>query len=149
MNIKKTKNSMNFMPYILLAIVVICSYLFLNNIGTKVNNLDYTELITQINEGKVTEISVTPKSSAGVYVINGKIEGYAKGETFSVTVPYTDTVISSFSLTGYSGGGKKMIADYEASERNPLLDAPLTVSLTATVYDFRSLEDAKAEEVKK
>lgn len=95
MNIKKTKNSMNFMPYILLAIVVICSYLFLNNIGTKVNNLDYTELITQINEGKVTEISVTPKSSAGVYVINGKIEGYAKGETFSVTVPYTDTVISS------------------------------------------------------
>ena len=32
---------------------------------------------------------------------------------------------------------------------DPLLDAPLTVTLTATVYDFRSLEDAKAEEVKK
>ena len=32
---------------------------------------------------------------------------------------------------------------------DPLLDAPLTVTLTATVCDFRSLEDAKAEEVKK
>ena len=28
------------------------------------------------------------------------------------------------SLTGYSGGGKKMIASYEEDERDPLLDAP-------------------------
>ncbi len=32
--------------------------------------------------------------------------------------------LSCFSLTGYSGGGKKMIAEYEAPERSPLLDAP-------------------------
>ena len=31
---------------------------------------------------------------------------------------------------------------------DPLLDAPLTVTLAATVYDFRSLEDVKSEEVK-
>ena len=32
---------------------------------------------------------------------------------------------------------------------DPLLDAPLTVALTVTVYDFRSLEEVKTEEVKK
>ena len=32
--------------------------------------------------------------------------------------------LSCFSLTGYSGGGKKMIASYEAEDRSPLLDAP-------------------------
>lgn len=32
--------------------------------------------------------------------------------------------ISCFSLTGYSGGGKNMIAEYEAEERDKLLDAP-------------------------
>ena len=32
--------------------------------------------------------------------------------------------LSCFSLTGYSGGGKKMIADYENPERDKLLDAP-------------------------
>ena len=32
--------------------------------------------------------------------------------------------LSCFSLTGYSGGGKKMIAEYEAQERDPLFDAP-------------------------
>lgn len=35
-----------------------------------------------------------------------------------------ETRLSCFSLTGYSGGGKKMIAEYEAAGRSPLLDAP-------------------------
>ncbi len=35
-----------------------------------------------------------------------------------------DEMLSAFSLTGYSGGGKKMIAEYEAEERDPLLGAP-------------------------
>ena len=34
------------------------------------------------------------------------------------------------SLTGYSGGGKKMIAEYEAEGRSPLLDAPRQYGLT-------------------
>lgn len=35
-----------------------------------------------------------------------------------------DILLSCFSLTGYSGGGKKMIAEYEDSEREELLNAP-------------------------
>lgn len=36
----------------------------------------------------------------------------------------TDYPVSAFSLTGYSGGGKKMIAQYEDKGRSTLLDAP-------------------------
>ena len=32
--------------------------------------------------------------------------------------------VCAFSLTGYSGGGKKMIAEYEGEDRSPELDAP-------------------------
>ena len=35
-----------------------------------------------------------------------------------------DYPFSCYSLTGYSGGGKKMIADYEQKDRSPALDAP-------------------------
>ena len=35
-----------------------------------------------------------------------------------------DALLSCYSLTGYSGGGKKMIAEYEAPARSALLDAP-------------------------
>jgi len=41
-----------------------------------------------------------------------------------------DLCISCFSLTGYSGGGKKMIADYEAVGRDEMLDAPRMYALT-------------------
>ena len=41
-----------------------------------------------------------------------------------------DTPLTAFSLTGYSGGGKKMIAEYEAEGRDSLLDAPRQYGLT-------------------
>ena len=47
-----------------------------------------------------------------------------------------DAVLSCFSLTGYSGGGKKMIADYEDTEADPahrqLLKAPRMYGLSQT-----------------
>lgn len=35
-----------------------------------------------------------------------------------------DALLTCFSVTGYSGGGKKMIAEYESDERDALLSAP-------------------------
>ena len=41
-----------------------------------------------------------------------------------------EAALTSFSLTGYSGGGKKMIAEYEADNRNSLLKGPRQYALT-------------------
>ena len=41
-----------------------------------------------------------------------------------------DYPVSAFSLTGYSGGGKKMIADYESKDRAKDFDAPREYALT-------------------
>ena len=41
-----------------------------------------------------------------------------------------DALLSCFSLTGYSGGGKKMIAQYEAAGRGALLSSPALYALT-------------------
>ena len=95
MNIKKTKKGMNLMPYVILTIVVLRSYLFLNSFSTKVNKMDYNELTKEIGNNNVKELTVTPKNAAGVYILTGKLNNYGKGETFTVTIPYTDTVISS------------------------------------------------------
>ncbi len=40
-----------------------------------------------------------------------------------------DVLLTCHSITGYSGGGKKMIAEYEEENRNPLLDAPRQYAL--------------------
>ena len=41
-----------------------------------------------------------------------------------------DASLSCFSITGYSGGGKKMIAEYQDANRSPLLAAPRQYALT-------------------
>lgn len=41
-----------------------------------------------------------------------------------------DTALTCFSVTGYSGGGKGMIADYEGEGRDPELDSPRQYGLT-------------------
>ena len=42
----------------------------------------------------------------------------------------SDAALTAYSLTGYSGGGKKMIAEYEADGRDVLFDAPRMYGLS-------------------
>ena len=48
--------------------------------------------------------------------------------------------ISCFSLTGYSGGGKKMIAEYEGPERDVLLSAPRMYGLTQSHKHLKEIQ---------
>ena len=41
-----------------------------------------------------------------------------------------EELLTCHSITGYSGGGKKMIAEYEDADRNALLDAPRQYGIT-------------------
>ena len=52
-----------------------------------------------------------------------------------------DVLLSCYSLTGYSGGGKKMIAEYRAPERSFLLNAPRQYALGQT---HKHLKEMKA-----
>ena len=51
-----------------------------------------------------------------------------------------ETPLSCFSLTGYSGGGKKMIAQYEAPGRDGLLDAPRQYGLGQTHKHLKEMQ---------
>ena len=50
-----------------------------------------------------------------------------------------DTALVCFSLTGYSGGGKKMIAQYEAEGRDALLGAPRQYGLSQEHKHLREM----------
>lgn len=52
-----------------------------------------------------------------------------------------ETLLSCHSITGYSGGGKKMIADYECEDRSALLGAPRQYGLT---QQHKHLKEMKA-----
>lgn len=50
-----------------------------------------------------------------------------------------DAALTCVSLTGYSGGGKKMIAAYESPDRSPLLGAPRQYGLTQQHKHLREM----------
>jgi N-acetyl-gamma-glutamyl-phosphate reductase len=50
-------------------------------------------------------------------------------------------LLTCHSITGYSGGGKKMIADYESEERDAFLDAPRQYAIT---QQHKHLKEMKA-----
>ena len=52
-----------------------------------------------------------------------------------------DVLLTAHSITGYSGGGKQMIARYEDEERDELLDAPRQYGLT---QEHKHLKEIKA-----
>ena len=52
-----------------------------------------------------------------------------------------DTLLTCHSLTGYSGGGKKMIAEYESGERDNALNSPRQYGLT---QEHKHLKEMKA-----
>ncbi|MBQ6285302.1 MAG: ATP-dependent zinc metalloprotease FtsH [Bacilli bacterium] len=86
---------MNFLPYILLFVVIFGSYFYVNRLSSKINNIDYNKLTIELESNNVKELNVTPKNSSGIYVITGKLNSYAKNESFKLSVPLTDTLISS------------------------------------------------------
>ncbi len=52
-----------------------------------------------------------------------------------------EALLTCHSITGYSGGGKKMIAEYEDESRNKLLDAPRQYGIT---QKHKHLKEMKA-----
>jgi len=92
MNVKTNKNDdfKNFLPYVVLAGVIAIVLFALNMQGTKVHELKTGELITELKENNVTEVTVTPKSNESIYVIEGKLEGYKKTEKFESKVVGTE-----------------------------------------------------------
>lgn len=89
MNIKDVKKNnavRNFFPYLVLFIIIIATFFILNMGGKKVNELSTGELITALEKGEVTEITVMPKSSESIYYVSGKLEGYKENESFEAKV---------------------------------------------------------------
>ncbi len=88
MNVKQKQNDSfkNLLPYVVLAMVVLVVVFALNMQGSKVNELTTGELMTELQENNITEISITPKSDESIYYVEGKLEGYKETESFTARV---------------------------------------------------------------
>ena len=83
---KKNNSYMSIMPYLILGIILTVSLVVMNMGTTKINKLSTGELIQEIQNENVTEITITPKESESIFYVTGKLDGYASGESFEARI---------------------------------------------------------------
>ncbi|MBQ4030359.1 MAG: ATP-dependent zinc metalloprotease FtsH [Bacilli bacterium] len=77
---------MVMLPYLIVLIVILAALFFVNGKRTEVHDIKTGELIQEIKEENVTEITVTPKSGESVYIVTGKLKDYDDKESFTTRV---------------------------------------------------------------
>ena len=79
--------------YVILALVILGVIYFLNVLNKKVNDLSYSEFINAMNKGEITELTITPSGSAGIYQLTGTMKDYKENESFKASAPIADETI--------------------------------------------------------
>ena len=92
MNNKAIKKGL--FPYIFLFIFIIVCLLIFNTFNTTINNLTYDEFIKELNNSKITELNIIPKTRSETYEITGKLKGYSETESFKLIIPMSDEFLS-------------------------------------------------------
>ncbi len=90
---KKKSMKKNALSYAILLFIIFGIMYFASTMNTKVHDLTYSEFITKMEDGEVTEVKITPSQSAGVYQLTGKLKDYEKKESFYVQTPLTDSTV--------------------------------------------------------
>ena len=88
MNIKKKQNSI--MPFILLFIFIIGCMILVNLGGKEIHELTTSEFITNLDEGKISELVIVTKISSKNYQVTGKLNDYKENESFVLYLPESE-----------------------------------------------------------
>lgn len=139
---KSRETRKTLIPYFILFIIIMCVLYAFNALNVKVNEITYNDFNKNLNEEKITELEITPKSSAGVYELVGKLKGYKENESFQLIVPLTDSVIDEILSTAEE---QNLTVDIKANpESNSILVfvlnlLPILILVGATIFIFVKL----------
>ena len=115
MNKKTVKKGL--FPYVFLFIFIITCLLIFNMFNTQINEMSYDEFISELNNEKVTELNITPKTRTETYEITGKLKGYDENEIFTLSLPKSDEFLSKITeATDNQDITLNVTKDPEASE---------------------------------
>ena len=88
----KTVNR-GLLPYLFLLISVLAIFYAVSIANREVNVLTYNEFISELDEGKITELELVARSNAYTYEVTGKLKDYKDNETFFVRLPLSDEIV--------------------------------------------------------
>ena len=124
MNKKDIKKGL--MPYIFLLVFFIGCLLIFNIFNNVVNELTYDEFLQDLNGGKITELTITPKVRTETYKLTGKLENYKDNESFVLYIPRSEEFISQITTA------KEKTSDFKLT----IVNDPEASSWMAAIMEF-------------
>lgn len=91
--INKKDVKKGLVPYLFMFLLILGIFYFLNIMNQDVKTLTYNEFMSELSEGNIEELLITPRTNALNYEVTGKLEGYKKNETFFARLPLSEEVM--------------------------------------------------------
>ena len=115
MNKKEIKKRL--VPYVFLLVFFIGCMIMFKMFNNTVNEITYDDFIKDLNGGKVTELTITPKVRTETYKLTGKLDTYSKNESFILYIPRSEEFISKITTAKDNSNDFKLtiLNDPEAS----------------------------------
>ena len=105
----KQRNSRNFISYGGLILFLVIFYILFNMFNVVTHEFSYNEFSKYLEEGKITELVITPRTNSSVYELKGKMEGYNKNESFKLIAPISDVIIEDIVNVGKTNDLKLVV----------------------------------------
>ncbi len=138
MNKKEIKK--NLTPYIFLLIFFIGCMVIFKMFNSTIKELTYDEFIKDLNGGKVTELTITPKVRTDTYKLTGKLDSYNENESFLLYIPKSEEFISKITNAKENTSDFKLtiVNDPEASSWLSILVeiVPILILAGVTIWVF-------------
>ena len=114
MNKKVIKRGL--MPYLFLFIFLFGIMFLFSSMNQQVHELNYNKFMKLVEDKKVEEITIVPRSRSSVYVISGQLKEYAENESFTFNMPLTnETMVKLYEAEDQGNFTIKTSTDPESS----------------------------------
>ena len=138
----------NLYPYLIIVLIFFGVMYFLNYGSKEVHKLTSGQLIKEIDKANITSIKITPKQSESIYIIEGELKGYDKGESFKAKVLEEDLPI----VTDYANNlGKKYKTESDPGSSNVLYIVvnilPIVIIVASAYFLFGKLASTNKNSV--
>jgi len=91
--INKKNLKKNVLPYLVLVVIMLIVFYMASVLNTNVTVLTYDEFMSDLEKGKIKEMELVTRGSAYTYEVSGSFKNSSDGETFSVRLPYSESVM--------------------------------------------------------
>lgn len=87
-NVKK-----GLVPYLFMILIMLGVFYVFNFMNTDIKKLTYNEFMSELSDGNIKDVTITARSSAKTYEVEGSLKDVKKDQTFFARLPMSEEVM--------------------------------------------------------